>query len=115
MQKQHQAASSSSSSNKQVDNRLGMWARVGSLLSGGANGMHLGTQRRASHYLSHNWFKGHVWFEFADTFASPCMSSPWSARASLDVGEPLRFGLASKEQRWGIVGASCGVALGDLR
>ena len=50
-----------------------------------------------------------------DTFASTFMSSPWSAEASLHVGEPLRFGLASREQRWGIVGASFGVALGDLR
>ena len=33
----------------------------------------------------------------------------------LDMGEPMSLGLASKEQRWGIVGASCGVALGDLR
>ena len=32
-----------------------------------------------------------------------------------DMGEPMSLGLASKEQRWGIVGASCGVALGDLR
>ena len=28
------------------------------------------------------------------------------------MGEPLRLGLASKEQRWGIVGASGRVALG---
>ncbi len=40
---------------------------------------------------------------------------PMERESQLDVGEPLRFGLASKEQRWGIVGASCGVALGDLR
>ena len=35
--------------------------------------------------------------------------------ASLGHGRTNESWASSKEQRWGIVGASCGVALGDLR
>ena len=70
------------------------------------------------------WFKVHVWFEFVDSesnyadgisrdwlgtpFASPFMSSPGSAKSNLGSGKNycVQYWLASREQRWGIVGAS---------
>ena len=48
--------------------------------------------------------------------AAESFTSPRNAKSKPDgrTNHCVQFGLASQEQRWGIEGASFGVALGDL-